>query len=316
MKHSSHSGNEATARAADRNSPSPSNTEQRNHADHSVEKTRPSGRRHTGIIGYYSSTSINARNPFEAELIGGLLRGCSEEDKNLLLLGAHDGSPARLDALLADITGGKIDGLIARFKPLDPLRDSLRSAHFPTVTLADPYPGLPSVMVDDMGGFRQMAHYLADQGHQRILFRGYAGKVSAARRRGGFQDVATQRGLTVLEDLMLQTDSVSALEAEILQRHDDYGDRVTAVACWTDSAARVTLKFADTLGLHVPGDLAIVGFNGLPDRYELLPHLTTVRAPWHAVAAQSVQILCELMRGHPVPDLTTLPVALVVGDTA
>ena len=61
---------------------------------------------------------------------------------------------------------------------------------------------------------------------------------------------------------------------------------------------------------------AIVGFDGCPTPYDNVWSLTTVRAPWAAVARTAVEQLNDLLEGNPVPPVTILPVTLVPGQTA
>jgi DNA-binding LacI/PurR family transcriptional regulator len=65
----------------------------------------------------------------------------------------------------------------------------------------------------------------------------------------------------------------------------------------------------------VPGDVAIMGYNGDLAMTELRWQLTTIRAPWDAMGAAAVAALQSATEGNPPPESTTLPVELVVGST-
>ena len=69
-------------------------------------------------------------------------------------------------------------------------------------------------------------------------------------------------------------------------------------------------------GLGVPDDLAVTGFDGVaaPPGFDL--RLTTVHAPWMQVARTAVDLLVCRIDGAALPAETTLPVKLVIGDTA
>jgi DNA-binding LacI/PurR family transcriptional regulator len=283
--------------------------------------------RATNVVGYYSSWRIDARNDFDAELMSGLLRGCHEGGKNLLVFDCFSirdeeragGVPSHLSSPShATVTDGKIDGLAFRCHPDDPLLDQLRAADLPAVSLADVHAGFPAVTVDEEDGFRRMAEYLAHKGHRRVLFRGMPSG-AGARRADLFGREAAAHGMTVLRDPEVEDYSLSPAERGMLGGSADR--RPTAVACWSDPAAYYTLFFCDQNGLRVPDDIAVIGFNGMPELIQFPRRLTTIRAPWAEAACTAVGLLDRAARADGGPDdalppLTVLPVCLFEGDTA
>lgn len=69
------------------------------------------------------------------------------------------------------------------------------------------------------------------------------------------------------------------------------------------------------LGIQVPDDLAVVGFDGIETGIKPTCVLTTIRAPWEKVAEKAVDLLMALIEGEDVPPETTFPVELIVGHT-
>ncbi|MCB0110910.1 MAG: substrate-binding domain-containing protein, partial [Caldilineaceae bacterium] len=82
-----------------------------------------------------------------------------------------------------------------------------------------------------------------------------------------------------------------------------------------DLNAHQLLTYCAENELQVPGDLAIVGFDGIPQPIQPRRALTTVRAPWADVAAKAVETLLALLNGVPVEPEYRFPIELVVGDT-
>jgi LacI family transcriptional regulator len=74
------------------------------------------------------------------------------------------------------------------------------------------------------------------------------------------------------------------------------------------------LSFCGEVGIDVPGELAVVGFNGI-DTGPSGVRLTTIRAPWAQVGRRAVELVCAMASGEAVPEKTTLPVELVAGGT-
>jgi DNA-binding LacI/PurR family transcriptional regulator len=169
-------------------------------------------------------------------------------------------------------------------------------------------------VVDDVAGATLVAEYLAQKGHRHILYRSQKERrVSSVRREEAFLAAASALGLSVTVTYELERHVLSAQEMAILD--EPAPQRPTAAACWMDLNAYTLLDRCEQVGLHVPADLAIVGFDGIPMRIKPERTLTTIRAPWVEVAALAVDHLLALLDGGEVPQETVLPVELVVGDT-
>lgn len=270
-------------------------------------------RNRTDIIGFYSGYSPNAHDPFTAEIINGLQKACQPHHKDLLMFGDFEGRSA--DEIYAALTNGKIDGLVMIPSPNKPLINTLADSHLPVVAIADGVAGLTSVVVDDAAGSRLLLERLAGRGHRRILYRTdiYA-HTSALRRQSAFQQAAATLGVTVIPSRPGDWDGgLSAEEEALLLAPPER--RPTAVACWVDTHAAAMLDACERLGLRVPEDVAVVGFDGIRTRIRPARQLTTVRAPWAQVAIKAVELLLALIDGQNVPPEVVFPVELVVGDT-
>jgi LacI family transcriptional regulator len=91
--------------------------------------------------------------------------------------------------------------------------------------------------------------------------------------------------------------------------------RPTAIVCWNDMAAYDTLAHCRRRGVHVPDELAVVGFDGIQTPLQSVWQLTTVRAPWTQVACIAVDLLVDQMEERSVARETMVPVEFVAGDT-
>lgn len=269
----------------------------------------------TNIIGYYAGyETLDAHSPFTAAILQGLQRSCRAYNQDLLLFGSFIRDT--VDSIYATVTSGKIDGLVLLPTPRSPVMDRLFDSHLPVVAVANSHPNAPSVIVDDTAGSILIAEYLAQQGHRHILYRTQAEpRTSTLKRQDAFYATAQALGLqvtTTYEGEIHHT--LTAEEMALLQRPS--AQCPTAAVCWMDISAYVLLEHCEKIGLRVPDDLAIVGFDGVPLDIKPKRILTTVRAPWVEVAAQAVEYLQWLLAGKEVPQQTVLPVHFVVGDTA
>ena len=269
----------------------------------------------TNIIGYYAGyETLDAHSPFTAAILQGLQRSCRAYNQDLLLFGSF--LRDTVDNIYATLISGKIDGLVLLPTPNSPVMDRLFDSHLPVVAIANSHPGAPSVTVDDAAGSAMIAEYLARQGHRHILYRIQGElRTSAKERQVAFYTTAQQLGLRVT--LTCEGDVHHALTPEeiaILQQPAHA--RPTAAVCWMDISAYVLLEHCERMGMRVPDDLAIMGYDGVPFSIKPERKLSTVAAPWVDVAAQAVTYLQWLLEGKEVPMHTVLPVQLSLGDTA
>ncbi len=89
-------------------------------------------------------------------------------------------------------------------------------------------------------------------------------------------------------------------------------DRPTAVFAANDSSAIGVLRAAATLGLGVPTDLSVIGFDDVPQASTTTPPLTTVAQPLAELGSRAVEMLLTMLRGEPASDHVRLPTTLRV----
>ncbi|MGF1663389.1 MAG: LacI family DNA-binding transcriptional regulator [Kineosporiaceae bacterium] len=188
----------------------------------------------------------------------------------------------------------------------------------------DPEPGVPSVNVDDRSGARLAARHLADLGHRHIglvavssavgpggeILTGAAHEGSVAReRRSGWTEVldaAGARVVTVHRPATTQEDGYAAGRVLL-----DVTDRPTAVLCFSDAVAAGVIRAAEDLGLAVPDDVSVVGFDDVTLARRTRPPLTTVSQDPAAKAEAAVAALVAAIGGRrsrrgPAPDPESL----------
>lgn len=272
-------------------------------------------RSRTNIIGYYTGyESLNAHDPFTGTVLNGLQVSCRQHHQDLLIFGSFERSS--VDDIYAALAGGKIDGLVLLPTPHSPVMDKLFNSHLPIVAIANPTPNLPSVTVDDFTGSQLLARYLAEQGHRRILYRAdHLIHSSTIRRCEAFLAEAQTLGLQVTVSRESPDGYITPHEVTLLTTSAST-DRPTAVVSWVDSQAYRFIEDCKTLGIRIPEDLALVGFDGAAMDIPPADRLTTIRAPWKTVAETAVNVLMAMIEGQEVEREIMLPVTLSIGDTA
>jgi DNA-binding LacI/PurR family transcriptional regulator len=272
-------------------------------------------RQRTNVIGLYSGFGyLDARNPFVSEIIGGLQEGCDEHQKDLLLHGVFQGRS--VDNIYAELADGRIDGLVVIAPPDDPLVDRLAQSKLPVVVVVDAVPALPCVVADGVRGMNLLMDYLVGKGYRRFVYREWDRSLdSVSRRIATFREYAARHDLYATEWVApQQTEPGDAVVAEWLRRAAS--ERTTVFVCWNDVAAYDLLAHCAVLGIRVPQDVAIAGFDGLTTPLAAGYRLTTVRAQWAEVARTAVSQLVGALNGKNIAQETVLPVELICGDTA
>jgi DNA-binding LacI/PurR family transcriptional regulator len=272
-------------------------------------------RRSTNILGlYFGYGHLEPHDPFHAEVLTGLQRGCEACNKDLMI--HYSFHRYSVDEVFGELVGGKIDGLVIIAGPNDPLVERVRGSHLAVVAMTDAIDGIPSVVADDPAGSRAIAEHLHKKGHKTVLYRACPGESdSASRRQKAFEQRATELGMKTITGRTTDWKGlVEDHESVLLAKREELG--ITAAVCWGDPSAHALLAYCKTNGIKVPTDLAIVGFNGIESPVEPAHVLTTVRAYWSNVAQTAVHQLVNCLERREVPSLTVLPVEFFEGDTA
>lgn len=175
-------------------------------------------------------------------------------------------------------------------------------------------PPFPSVAADSYGGARAAMHHLLALGHRRIaLITGADEFASAKARRTAYEDALAEAGLPLDPELVGRGKYTERGGHDAAARLLRVRPRPTAIFASNDLSAVGALRAAAALGLRVPRDLSLVGFDDAPEATEADPQLTTVRQPIAEIGRRAFERLLALMQGRPAGELETLvPTKLVV----
>ena len=176
----------------------------------------------------------------------------------------------------------QVDGIIWAVPEVGNNRDWLRSQPtgltVPTVFIAmQPRADLRTVSVDNCHGARAATEHLLEQGYRRIAH--LAGPLDwweARQRKAGWQDALLAAGLEVTDHQWRSGNWSSASGDEAMRRLLDGYPEMDAVFVANDQMALGALRVLCLRGMRVPQDLAMVGFDGLPEAAYYCPPLTTV----------------------------------------
>jgi LacI family transcriptional regulator len=175
-------------------------------------------------------------------------------------------------------------------------------------------PPVDAVLVDDYAGAFQATTYLCSLGHRDIAFIGGSASLrSTQERKRAFDDALQRFGIDPSQQITLLGSFTQEFGVAALSRIHSSPVRPTAVFAASDIIALGVLGAAGSLGLSIPGDFSLVGFDDVPEAKQVTPQLTTVRTPLDLMARSAMTILAERIEGSKEPPRTTqVPVTLQV----
>jgi LacI family transcriptional regulator len=209
---------------------------------------------------------------------------------------------------VADALDQRVDGMVlAGLYGAGDFVRAVYAAGVPCVEIGSRF-GDYQVHPDNRGGAALAADHLTGLGHRRIVhWRGPERVFSATERREGFLAVLEARGIP---------DVPVVYGAQELAEHLGREDRPTALFAYNDASAVAALDLARELGLSVPRDLSIVGFDDNILATTARPRLTSVRNPLDGIARAAMELLEAQMRGQPPePGPRTIPTRLSVRES-
>ncbi len=163
-------------------------------------------------------------------------------------------------------------------------------------------PGVYSVGFSQQSAGVAMTEHLLARGHRRIAFAAAQLDPRTLQRRDGWRQAMEAAGCFDPELEWLRADPSSlALGGEMFEDIVRSGQAVDAIFFCNDDLAQGALLAALRLGVSVPGDMAVAGFNDLTGSDQMWPPLTTVRTPRAEVGTEAARMLLALMAGKPVP---------------
>ncbi|MFC7621916.1 LacI family DNA-binding transcriptional regulator [Microlunatus sp. GCM10028923] len=222
---------------------------------------------------------------------------------------------------IEELRAHDIRGLVAISSVLDPEeREQLTDAGIALVVvnpLGPPHVGHHSVGATDWAGGYAAADHLLGLGHRRFgILRGDDRSMVSQSRASGNLAALTAAGITSDSIMTEPGDFTFEAGLEAALRLLARPDRPTALCAASDFQALGVIEAARRLGLRVPDDLSVIGFDDLILASMSSPPLTTIRQPLDQLGAVAVGMLADLIAGvEPESHHLELATSLVVRDS-
>jgi LacI family transcriptional regulator len=262
---------------------------------HPIARSLSSRRSH--IIGLVIPLAIRSLfdDPFFPRLIQGISQGCNTHDYTLSLFLFH--SQDEEEKLFDGISRNQLlDGVIVTAtRTGDTLIPRLLESQVPLVVQGrHEDPRVSYVDADNVTGAATAVTHLLRLGYQRIsTVTGPLDSTAAQDRKQGYLDAHRDRDQPVDEALIVSGDFTQTGGYEAMQRL--LPRQPDAVFVASDTMAMGALQAIRGAGLTVPDDIALVGFDDLPQSTMVDPPLTTVRQPIQRLGALAVKTLIDIL---------------------
>lgn len=281
-----------------------------------------------GVV-FGQSLTFGFTDPTAIAFLKGVAAVCEAEGAGLLIL------PERgEEEFTSAIQGAAVDGFIIYcMHHRHAVNEAVAVRQLPTVTVSVPESdNLPTVSIDDRSAARCAADHILGLGHRHlavlaldVLGDGYGGPLRLDRleianctpavdRLAGYRDALKSAGfdpqeLPTLEVAGNNEDNAKKASLTLLGQIP----RPTAILAMSDRLAVGVLMAAVDLGLDVPGDLSVIGFDDIPLASAVTPALTTVHQPLEEKGAAAARMVFRPPKGRSKH--ITLPTDLIVRDS-
>jgi LacI family transcriptional regulator len=175
----------------------------------------------------------------------------------------------------------------------------------------------PSVQVDNFSAAREATSHLLNLGHRHIAFiSGPPSLTSVQDRLSGYKASLEERRISEDDSLIcdgdFEAESGYSATLSLLQEEP----RPTAIFAANDRMAISAMAAAADLGLHVPDDLTVIGFDDIVTASIVRPALTTVALPAYEMGASAMRLMLRLLEGEECPKIVWLTTELVVRQSS
>ncbi|QWB96287.1 LacI family transcriptional regulator [Mycoplasmatota bacterium] len=244
----------------------------------------------------------NIANPYFMIMTETIHKVLSEENFDVMIFTGYD-DRAQLDlTALSRLVSRRIDGIITFLKPTESVALYAKKNGIPIVTVGRESDDLEidSVFTNDLHGGYLVGEHLIDKGYKNISYIGVPSDIKCSTKRlEGLEKSYKQHGLTIDEDnvkfLNHRTDDIHELVKEVVK------NQVSAIFCFNDVMAYEAISTIEDLGLKVPEDIAVVGYDDIEYRLSIPTKLTTVHNGNEAITRKAVSFLLNRIKNIDLP---------------
>lgn len=243
----------------------------------------------------------NFSNPYYSNVLSGICDVSRNLGYSTLIYNTYD-SDALDESLVAGLfQKNRADGMITLACNHDDRWLKKYAGIYPLVQCSEYVEGeeIPHISVDNRAAARESVRYLASLGHKRIGIITSANRyLSSVDRLRGYEDALAEAGLAPDESLVAcaSADYSFASGKQAARSLLSLADPPTAIFCVSDILAFGVIAAAGKMGLQVPWDLSVAGFDDVDYTTMFHPYLTTVAVPCYELGRRSMLLLYDHIR--------------------
>lgn len=284
-------------------------------------------RRRTGLILLLSCpnspfTTVEGRRVGMAfyEIINSI-ENCANEKQYDLLFKSINMNEEFQNEVREVVDHHKVDGIIIASTAIpSKYIQQVQAIGVPSVAIDAYYADIDvdCIVMDNYPGAYKAGEYLYSLGHRKI---GYLRSLMRINnfdeRQSGFEAALKDHGIPLEEKYIYQIGSdMDECETVLREALTDRKDLPTALFAESDYLALGAMRILQKMGINVPGDISIIGFDNIPITSIMTPALTTVSVPWQDMADMAVDALIRRMdSGKKMSIKSRIGVELVIRDS-
>lgn len=257
--------------------------------------------------------------PYFAELAR-IVVAAARDHGYAVMIDQTDGNASREREMLYDLARTRLfDGFLV--SALGLTIDDVSRTDVPIVLLGEQFgsDGHDHISIDNVTAAREATDHLLGLGRRRIATIGHRRHETGKTRAMGFIDAHRQRGLPVDDDLVVEVDLFHRSHgAHAVHEVWQQGHRPDGLFCYNDLLALGAMKQLHRMGVSVPDDVAVIGFDGIEDGEYSIPGLSTIAPDKARLATVAVELLIDRIggvRSGPGEEVTIDHTLVVRGST-
>lgn len=276
------------------------------------------GKADTTIALLTSELREKDENGFVYGLIYGLFQQCSEQDCEFMLLVTNRAKQERLSFLQLckkkNLSGVVVSGL----RTDDSYYHEILSSNIPCalVDMRVTAKNKCSITIDNVRAAKEAVEYLIRLGHRKIgMVNGSKTAEVCAERYNGYASALEEAGIPVCKEYECHCDFIEETAFEKTQKLLVKYPEITAFFCASDMMAIGAVRAAEAMGMRVPEDISVVGFDDIPIAGYVCKGITTVRQSPAAMGRAGGEAVWRMLREKPVEKEMILPHELIIRGT-
>lgn len=257
-------------------------------------------------------------NPFYLEIIKGIENVAISQNYNILIC-ETDSNPERENIYFDLLRSKMADGIIS-MDPAVKIETLTKLAEKHAIIQCSEYTidsGICYVTIDNEEASYRAVKHLLQIGHEKIaLINSDENYLYARQRRLGYQRALEEHGILLNKDFIFHTQHLGfEYGQQAMKKILNLTNRPTAVFAVSDLLAIGALKEINNNGLHVPNDIALVGFDNIDFSNMTHPTLTTISQPMYKMGTIAAKMLISQLRGEPVESIVVDHELIIRGST-